>query len=52
MAFFPIDVKYSRLIVLGHVFGLVDETVATVAFLSSKSLFKVRSVLHSSSLQE
>jgi HrpA-like RNA helicase len=49
-----IDLELSRLIVLGHVFGLGDETVIIVACLSLKSLFKVRSILHSSpsSLQE
>ena len=35
----PLDLELSRLIALGHIFGLVDETVSIVACLSLKSLF-------------
>jgi ATP-dependent RNA helicase TDRD9 len=41
MAALPVDVELSRLIALGHVFGLVFETVIIAACLSTKSIFKV-----------
>ena len=44
----PIAVESFRLIVLGHICGLVDETVVIAACLSPSSFFKVRSFLHSS----
>jgi ATP-dependent RNA helicase TDRD9 len=41
MASLPIDIELSRLIALGHVFGLIYETVIIAACLSTKSIFKV-----------
>jgi ATP-dependent RNA helicase TDRD9 len=41
MAALPIDIELSRLIALGHVFGLVYETVVITACLSTKSIFKI-----------
>ncbi|CAF0984305.1 unnamed protein product [Didymodactylos carnosus] len=41
MAALPIDIELSRLIALGHVFGLVYETVIIAAALSTKSVFKI-----------
>ena len=41
MAALPIDIELSRLIGLGHVFGLVYETVVIAASLSTKSIFKI-----------
>lgn len=41
MAALPIDIELSRLIALGHAFGLVYETVIIAACLSTKSIFKI-----------
>ena len=41
MAALPIDIELSRLIGLGHAFGLVYETVVIAACLSTKSIFKI-----------
>ncbi len=41
MAALPIDIELSRLIALGHAFGLVYETVVIAACLSTKSIFKI-----------
>ncbi|CAF1670420.1 unnamed protein product [Rotaria magnacalcarata] len=41
MAELPIDIELSRLIALGHAFGLVYETVIIAACLSTKSIFKI-----------
>ena len=41
MAALPIDVELSRLIALGHAFGLVHEAVIIAASLSTKSIFKI-----------
>ena len=40
MASLPIEIEFSRLIALGHAFGLVYETVIIAACLSTKSIFK------------
>lgn len=40
MASLPIDIELSRLIALGHAFGLVYECVVIAASLSTKSIFK------------
>jgi ATP-dependent RNA helicase TDRD9 len=41
MAALPLDIELSRLIGLGHAFGLVYETVVIAACLSTKSIFKI-----------
>ena len=41
MAALPIDIELSRLIALGHAFGLLYEAVIIAACLSTKSIFKV-----------
>ncbi|CAF1398035.1 unnamed protein product [Adineta steineri] len=41
MAALPIDIELSRLIALGHAFGLVYEAVIIAACLSTKSIFKI-----------
>ena len=41
MAALPIDIELSRLIALGHAFGLVYEAVVIVACLSTKSIIKI-----------
>ena len=41
MASLPIDIELSRLIALGHCFGLTYETVIIAACLSTKNIFKI-----------
>ncbi len=41
MAALPIDIKLSRLIALGHAFGLVYEGVIIATCLSTKIIFKI-----------
>jgi ATP-dependent RNA helicase TDRD9 len=41
MAALPLDIELSRLIALGHAFGLVYECVVIAACLSTKSIFKI-----------
>ncbi|XP_073816762.1 probable ATP-dependent RNA helicase spindle-E isoform X2 [Musca autumnalis] len=40
MAHMPLDVKLSRLIVFGYIFGLLEETIIIAAGLSVRSIFK------------
>ncbi|CAG7831756.1 unnamed protein product, partial [Allacma fusca] len=37
MAGLPIDLRFGRLIMMGHVFGLLEETIIIAAGLSTKS---------------
>lgn len=41
MAALPLEIELSRLIALGHAFGLLYETVVIAACLSTKSIFKI-----------
>ncbi|UJR29861.1 hypothetical protein I4U23_017409 [Adineta vaga] len=41
MAALPLDIELSRLIALGHAFGLLYESVIIAACLSTKSIFKI-----------
>ena len=39
LASLPVDIRYGKLIVLGHLFGVLEECIIIAAGISNKSIF-------------